>query len=177
MRRFIPASGNLARLPDAIFSVFAIDEAHTQGGVLARDLLDDGRVIHIMDNALAVQAAGRDELLLAGRFLDLGPWYVGFGIVLPLRKSEALAISLTLSHDGELEEKRGDLHELLYLADLYGDSLVMAALEPMIMALAAAIDMNMIDTDTIDMDDLAAGLGSLLSGKPAPDRRRKTARP
>lgn len=161
-----------ARLPTAIFSVFAIEVAPGHAGVLARDLLDDGRTVPIMDHALAAQTAHHGEILIAGRFLDLGPWHIGFGIVLPLRKSEALAISLALSHEGDLEARRGSLHELLYPAHLHGDDLVMTALEPVIASVALAID-----ADMIDVEHLAVGLGSLLSGKPAPKRGRKAVSP
>lgn len=157
-----------ARLPTAIFSAFMVERAHEQGGVLARDLLDEGRVIHIMDKALAAQAAIYREILFTGRFVDLGPWHIGFGIVAPLRKSEALAIRLALSDGEDIEIARGTLHELIYPAHLHGENLVMTALEPMIAALALAID-----TDMLDMADLEASLGSLLAGKAAPKRKRK----
>ena len=49
---------------------------------MARDLLDDDRAVRIMDQALAAQAATYGEILIAGRFVDLGPWHIGFGIVL-----------------------------------------------------------------------------------------------
>lgn len=150
-----------SRMPDSVFSVFEVEKAHPQGGVLARDLLDDGRAVHIMDNALAAQVSRRGEIRLAGRFLDLGPWHIGFGIVLPLRKSEALAIGLALSHEDAPEAPRDNLHELIYPAHLHGDNLVMAALEPMIMALAMAVD-----TDMISGEDIAASLTTLFSGGP-----------
>lgn len=158
-----------ARLPTAIFSVFAVERAHEQCGVLARDLLDDGRTIRIMDQALAALAAIDSEILFTGRFVDLGPWHIGFGIVVPLRKSEALAIRLALSDGGDIETARSTLHELIYPAQLHGVDLVMTALEPVITALALAVD-----TDMLDMADLAAGLGSLLAGKPTPKRKRKS---
>ena len=161
-----------AHLPTAIFSVCTVEAAHGQGSVLARDLLDDGRVVPIMDHALTAQAARHGEILIAGRFLDLGPWHIGFGIVLPLRKSQALAISLALSNEGDLEARRGSLHELLYPAHLHGADLVMTALEPVIASVALAIDAGM-----IDVEHLAVGLGSLLSGKPAPKRKRKAIAP
>lgn len=154
-----------ARLPAAIFSVFAVEPTHQQGGVRARDLLDDGRALLVMDHALAAQAAHHGEFLIAGRFIDLGPWHIGFGIVLPLRKSEVLAIRLALSGEDDLENARGTLHELLYPAHLHGDDVVMAALEPMVTVLALAID-----NDIIDMGDLAAGLASLLPGNSTPKR-------
>ena len=165
-------SASAARLPAAIFSVFAVERAHEQGGVVTRDLLDDGRPIHIMDQALAAQAAIHGEFPIAGRFIDLGPWHIGFGIVLPLRKSEATAIRLALSDGQDTQYARATLHELIYPAHLHGGDLVMTALEPLITALALAID-----TDTIDMDDLAASLGSLLPGPPTPRHKRKTVSP
>lgn len=156
-----------ARLPTAIFSAFMVERAHEQGGVVARDLLDEGPIIHIMDQALAAQAAIYGQMLVAGRFVDLGPWHIGFGIVVPLRKSEALAIRLALSDGEDLEIARSTLHELVYPSHLHGENLVMTALEPMITALALAID-----TDMLDMADLAASLDSLLPDKPAPKRKR-----
>lgn len=172
VRRDPLKSAIAARLPTAIFSVFAVERAHEQGAVLARDLLDDGRAIQVMDQALAAQAATYGEILIAGRFVDLGPWYIGFGIALPLRKSEALAIRLALSDGGDIETARGTLHELIYPAHLHGGDLVMTALEPVITALALAID-----TDMLDMADLADSLGSLLPGKPALKRKRKAVSP
>ena len=157
-----------ARLPTAVFSAFVVERPHEQGGVVARDLLNDGRIIHIMDQALAAQAASYEEILVAGRFVDLGPWYIGFGIVVPLRKSEALAIRLALSDGEDIEIACSTLHELVYPSHLHGENLVMSALEPMITALALAID-----SDMLDVADLAASLGSLLPGKPTPKGKRK----
>ncbi|HXV74344.1 MAG TPA: hypothetical protein VD713_06395 [Sphingomonadales bacterium] len=159
-----------ALLPKAFFSVLEIEGAHPEGGVSARDLVDGGRIIRIMDNALEAQSATAGKIMLAGRFVDLGPWHIGFGIVIALRKSEAMAICMALSDDEELEEKRDDLHELLYSAQLHGHNLVMAALEPMIMSLAIAIDMDM-----VDIEELTSELSSVLPGKPAPKRGRKAA--
>ena len=157
-----------AQLPAANFSVFAAERAHEQGGILAQDLFDDGRFMHIMDQALATQAAIYGEILFTGRFVDLGPWHIGFGIVVPLRKSEALAIRLAVSDGDDIEIARNTLHELIYPSHLHSENLVMTALEPVITALALAID-----TDMLDMTDLATGLGSLLPGKPTPKRNRK----
>lgn len=161
-----------ARLPSAIFSVFVVERAHDQGGVVAHDLLDDDQAIHIMDRALAEQVAIHGEFPIAGRFVDLGPWHIGFGIVIPLRKSEVIAIKLGIADTADSADARATLHELVYPAHLHGLDLVMMALEPAIAALAHAID-----TDVLDIEDLAAGLGTLLSGKPAPRRKRKTLSP
>lgn len=149
-----------ARMPNAVFSTFEVEGVHADGGVIARDLLDDGRVIHIMDNLLEGEVWPGREPIVAGRLVDLGPWYVSFGILVPLRKSEALAISLVYSQpDGADGVGRDDLHELVYSAQLHGDNLVMRAVEPMIMALALAID-----TDAIDLEDIATSLPDMLSG-------------
>jgi hypothetical protein len=75
---------------------------------------------------------------------------------------------LALSDEEDLDAMRGNLHELIYPAHLHGENLVMAALEPLIASLAIAID-----ADMIDLDDLTAGLGSLLSGKPEAKGKRK----
>lgn len=147
-----------AKLPSAFFSIFRIEQPHAEGGVLARDLLDDGRSIHIMDQALAASAAEASDVRFAGRILDLGPWHIGFGIVQRLRKSEALAIWLAVSHQEDLQARRDDLHELIYPAYLYGDNLVMTALEPLIMSLALAIDM-----EDAEADDIFAHLTALLT--------------
>lgn len=156
------------RLPAARFSIFAIEGAYEQGGVIARDLLDEGSAaLHIMDQALAAQAAAWGEFPIAGRFVDLGPWYIGFGIVVPLRKSEIVAIRLAVSGAEDKRAAQETLHELIYPSHLHGANLVMAALEPMITAFASAID-----SDTIEFDDLIAGLPALLPGKPTPKRNR-----
>lgn len=161
-----------ARLPTARFSVFLVQRVHEGGGVLARDLLDDGAVIHVMDRALATQVAALGEFQIAGRFVDLGPWYIGFGIVVPLRKSEAVAIRLGIVNEADITQARAALHELVYPAHLHDLDLVMLALEPAITALAHAID-----TGDLGIDDLATGLGALLPGKPTPKRKRKAPAP
>lgn len=151
------------KLPNAFFTVLEVEGPHEQGGVLAWDLLDDERSIHIMDKALAAQAVESSDIRLAGRFLDVGPWHIGFGIIQTLRKSEALAICLALSSGEEPEAQRDNLHELIYPASLHGDNLVMTALEPMIMALAMGIDMDMIDAE-----DILGHFGAALPDEPDP---------
>jgi hypothetical protein len=158
-----------ARLPKATFSVFAVTHAPGQDRALARDMLAEGRRLTIMDQSLSAQLAGRGEMLIAGRFVDLGPWHIGFGIVQSLRKSEALAISLALSGEDEPAAGCDTLHELLYPVHLHGGNLVMAALEPLIETLALAVD-----SELIDMNDLTASLGPLLTDKRPPKRNRKT---
>jgi len=157
-----------ARLPAARFSVLLVERVHEGGGVLARDLLEDGATVHVMDRALAAQVAALGGFQIAGRFVDLGPWYIGFGIVVPLRKSEAVAIRLGIVDEADITQARVALHELVYPAHLHDLDLVMLALEPAITALAHAID-----TGDLGIDDLATGLGALLPGKPTSKRKRK----
>lgn len=161
-----------SRLPDAIFSVFLVERVHEKGGVVARDLLNNNKSIHIMDRALATQAAIVGEFLIAGRFVDLGPWHIGFGVVVPLRRSEMVAIRLGIADEADVPDARAMLHELVYPAYLHSLDLVMLALEPAITSLA-----HLVDTGDISFDDLAAGIDSLLPGKPAPRRKRKTLAP
>jgi hypothetical protein len=144
------------RLPAAIFSIFDVEAGQAPDIVQARDMLDDGRSVSLMDHALATLVARQGRMLIAGRFVDLGAWHIGFGIVKQLRKSEALAINLSLADDDDIVTRRNDLHELLYPTQLHGENLVMSALEPMIATLALAVD-----ADIIDAEDLMAGFGSL----------------
>ena len=161
-----------SRLPDAIFSIFLVERAHDKGGVVARDLLDDDKAIHIMDRALAAQVAALGEFPIAGRFVDLGSWHIGFGIVVPLRKSETVAIRLGIADEADIPDARAILHELVYPAHLHSLDLVMLALEPAITALA-----HLVDTGDLDIDDFAAGIGTLLPGKPTPRRKGKALAP
>jgi hypothetical protein len=128
------------RLPHAFFSVFEIVDADPSGRVTVKDLIDGGRRLEIMDIALANST--ERGVTFAGRFVDLGPWHVGFGVVEVLRKSEAAAIVIAVSHSGDLAEKRDALHELVYSCRIHDEDLVMHALEPMILALSMAIDMS-----------------------------------
>jgi hypothetical protein len=161
-----------ARLPSAVFSIFAIRDLHEQGGVVAHDLLDSQRPIQIMDKALAAQVAHDEDVVIAGRFVDLGPWYIGFGIVIPLRKSEMVAIELTLSASENPAQARGNLHELFYTAQIHDLDLVMMALEPLIAELALAID-----TDALDPAEFAVMAKALLAGVPAAELTRKARLP
>lgn len=115
-----------------------------------------------MDASLA--ASARPGMVLAGRFLDAGPWFIGFGIVHALKKSEAVAICLALAHDGELDDTRGGLHELVYPCRIHGDDLVLAAIAPMVTAMALAIDAS-----GANMAAILSGLGEAPrpGGRPA----------
>jgi hypothetical protein len=127
-----------ARLPFAFFSIFEVAEPGRDGRIVLTDLLDGGRRIQVFDNSLA--STGRAGTVVAGRFVDLGPWHIGFGTVVALRRSEAAAIVIALSQCGELEGKRDDLHELIYACRLHDEDLVMEAAMPVIAAFAAAVD-------------------------------------
>jgi|GEM_PF-7104053 len=161
-----------ARLPYAVFSIFAIQGLHEEGGIVAHDLLDNQRPIRIMDTALAAQAAHREGILIAGRFVDLGPWHIGFGIVIPLRKSEMVAIGLALSSSDRPAESRGNLHELFYTVQIHDLDLVMMALEPLISALALAID-----RDALDPAEFSRIANALLVSAPAGKQTRKARLP
>jgi hypothetical protein len=134
-------------LPRAFFSIFETEGPHPEGGVMVKDLLDEGRALHVMDNGLA--ASAEQGAIFAARFVDLGPCHVGFGIVLMLRKSEAAAILIALSHDGELADKRDSLHELVYLCRIHDSDLVVAALAPLISVLSLAIDASEVEMEEI----------------------------
>ncbi len=134
------AAGIAERLPHAFFSVFEITEIERGGCVTVKDLIDGGRRLEIMDNALA--ASGERGLVFAGRFVDLGAWHAGLGIVVTLKKSEAAAIVIASLHSGDLAEKREGLHEPVYSSRIHGEDLVMHALQPLILAMAMAIDLS-----------------------------------
>ncbi len=124
-----------ARLPHAFFSVFEVLDGHEAGGVRARDLIAGGTELHIMDEGLATSVAA--GALIAGRFVAIGPWHVGFGVVSNLARSEAVALMLAADHPAT---GRTRLHEVVYRADIHGDNLAMHAIEPLIATLADAVD-------------------------------------
>lgn len=124
-----------ARLPHAFFSVFEVLDGHEAGGVRARDLIAGGPDLHIMDEGLAANVAA--GALFAGRFVAIGPWHVGFGVVSSLARSEAVALMLAADHPAT---GRTRLHEVVHRADIHGDNLAMHAIEPLIATLADAVD-------------------------------------
>ncbi len=132
-----------ARLPAAIYSVFEIAAGPEPDMVLATDMLDP-RIIRIMDPMLAEKVAENGKFLAAGRFVDLGPWHLGSGTALALSEGQALEVCQTFAEEGAA--LRDELHERIYLADLYAGT----ELEPMILALSAVRD--------------AAGFGGLVPG-------------
>lgn len=144
-----------AALPQAFFSIFETEGPHPEGGVMVKDLLDEDRSLHVMDNGLA--ASAEQGAIFAARFVDLGPWHVGFGIVLMLRKSEAAAILIAFSHDSEPADKRDSLHELVCRCRLHHSDLVVAALAPIISALSHAIDAS-----DIRLEEIVSGFASAM---------------
>jgi hypothetical protein len=144
----------LGRLTSAFFSVFEVAEVSKEGRVVLRDLLDEGRRIQVLDNSLAPRS--QPGMLVAGRFVDLGPWHIAFGIVVALRRSEATAILVALASRGAAKDRRDDLHELVYGCRLHDDDIVMEAIMPVIAALAVAVDSGL-----LPMADLTAGLGAM----------------
>jgi hypothetical protein len=122
-----------SRLPTATFSLFEALGHHPEGGVRARDMLA-GHELHIMDDGLAANIEA--GVLFAGRFVALGPWHIGFGVVSMLTRAEAVALMLAAA----IPDGRDELHEIVYRSDLHGEALVMGAIEPIIAALSAAIN-------------------------------------
>jgi hypothetical protein len=151
-----PLKASLAeQLPAAFFSAFEAKEVQPDGSVFALDVLDENRPVCVMDASLAQSIT--PGTLFAGRFIDVGPWHIGFGVIIPLRKSEALALALAMSHEGDLSEKRDSLHEIVYFCHIHRSNLVTEALEPLILALSFAID-----HDEGDFGDLVGQFRSAL---------------
>lgn len=142
-----------ARLPHAFFSVFEVVDGHADGGVRARDLIAGGPELHIMDEGLAASVSV--GALFAGRFVAIGPWHVGFGVVSTLARSEAVALMLAADHPAT---GRTRLHEVVYRADVHGDNLAMHAVEPLIATLSDTIDASSATIDEI-AGRIAAGYG------------------
>jgi hypothetical protein len=133
------------KLPLALFSMFEVEAVSISGEITLRDLLDNDRVLTIMDMSLAKYA--RAGMLIAGRFVDVGQWHIAFGIIVTLKKSEMLAISLGLSIFDDLESKRDTLCPLVYHARIHGAPLTLTAVTPLIELIAAAVDAGAIDVD------------------------------
>jgi hypothetical protein len=126
------------RLPDGFFSIFQVED-HAGGGIVhLKDLIDGNRRVGMRDDTLS--KGGAEGKIIATRLLDLGPWHIGFGNVLVVRRSEAAAILFALSYEGDVSEKRDALHELVYGCWITDDNLVMEALTPLISAIALSID-------------------------------------
>jgi hypothetical protein len=83
----------------ARFSVFFIAARHKAAGVWLEDMLDDGRRIWLMDEALEAQRSGLSHLAM--RVFDAGPFHCGFGIVAALDTAVAAACMLEQQTTGE----------------------------------------------------------------------------
>ncbi len=141
-------------LPKAAFSIFELKAVNPDGSVELHDLLER-REIQVMDNALATN--GKPGLLFAARFIELGPWHLGFGIVIPLRKSETLALLITFPVDDDIGESQEALSQLVYTSRIHKLDLVRTALDPMIDLLVERIEQT-----PSDISQLSAKFASFL---------------
>lgn len=135
-------------------SIFEAEGTHLDGGVVVKDLLDEGHLLHVRTTDW--RASAEQRAMFAARFVDR-PWHISFGIVLMLRKSEAVAILIALSHNGDLADKRDSLHELVYLCHLHHTDLVVAALAPIISVLSHAIDAS-----DAKLEEIVSGFSSAI---------------
>lgn len=122
-------------LGNANFSVFEIVRIDSDSRILLKDLLDDGRELTLVDRGMA--SSGRPGVVFAARLLDVGPWHMGLGIVVVLRKSAAVALGMLLDREG-----REDLHELIYHCELHGIDLAAAVVLPVLEALCEQLDQS-----------------------------------
>lgn len=122
-------------LGDACFSVFEVIRIEGGSRILLKDLLDDSRELTMIDHSLARSA--KPGLVFASRLLDVGPWHMGLGIVMVLRKSEAVALGLLLDKEG-----REELHELIYHCELHDIDLVAAVTLPVLEELCEQFDQS-----------------------------------
>jgi hypothetical protein len=83
----------------ARFSVFYIAARHKAAGVWLEDMLDGGRRLWLMDEALEAQRRGLSHLAM--RIFDAGPFHCGFGIVAKLDTAVAAACMLQQQTSGE----------------------------------------------------------------------------
>ena len=148
-------------LVNACFSVFEIVRIDSDSRILLKDLLDDGRELTLVDHALA--RSGKPGLVFAARLIDVGPWHMGLGIVLALRKSEAVALGMLLSREG-----REDLHELIYHCELHGINLVSAVTLPVVEELCEQLDQS--PQSVAQLLQTLRGQGGPLGAWPAFDR-------
>jgi hypothetical protein len=136
-RESLARSGGHGGASSDIFSLFEIDGAAGAGRTRLKDLANGG-TLDVMDKGLA--ASARRGQQIAGRFIDAGPWHIGFGIVVGLCKSEVAAILLVLNHSGSGVELRESLHELIYRCRLHRRSLVQCAMAPILSVVAFGVD-------------------------------------
>lgn len=122
-------------LGNACFSVFEIVRIDSDSRILLKDLLDDGRELTLVDHALA--SSGRPGGVFAARLLDAGPWHMGLGIVVAVRKSAAVALGMLLDREG-----REGLHELIYHCELHDIDLAAAVTLPVLEELCEQFDQS-----------------------------------
>lgn len=122
-------------LGNACFSVFEIVRIDSDSRILLKDLLDDARELTMVDHALA--RSGRPGGVFAARLLDAGPWHMGLGIVVVVRKSAAVALGMLLDREG-----REGLHELIYHCELHDIDLATAVVMPVLEELCEQFDQS-----------------------------------
>ncbi|MBX6375307.1 MAG: hypothetical protein IRZ13_13875 [Acetobacteraceae bacterium] len=83
----------------ARFSVFYVAARHKAAGVWLEDMLDGGRRLWLVDEALEAQRRGLSHLAM--RVFDAGPYHCGFGIVASLDAAQAAACMLEQQMTGE----------------------------------------------------------------------------
>ncbi|GGG46958.1 hypothetical protein GCM10010964_37880 [Caldovatus sediminis] len=83
----------------ARFSVFHIAARHRAAGLWLEDMLDGGRRLWLVDEALETQRPGLTHLAM--RIFDAGPYHCGFGIVAALDAAQAAACVLEQQMTGE----------------------------------------------------------------------------
>ncbi len=107
------------RMAAAWFSVFRLAGRHEAAGLWLEDLLDNNRRLWLVDEGLEVSAP--DELTLAMRLFDAGPFHAGFGIIVQ-PDQETIDFCLSAKERGARLPFRYSL-----AATLYGDHLLEAA--------------------------------------------------
>jgi hypothetical protein len=139
-------------LPAAKFSVYRIADI-SDGVVTADDLLTAGRRLAVRDNGLS--QSGKAGLCFGARLLEAGRWSIGFGILIPMRKSEVLALKLVAGL-AEGVDLRASMHEPVYMSRLYGTDLVVEVLSGVISTFA-----RLLDDSSLSLDEASARIDEI----------------
>ena len=109
-----PADLALAQcMAGAFFSIFHVVGRHEMAGLWLEDLVDAERRLWLMDEAL--ESSARDEMVLAMRLFDAGPFHAGFGIIVPADEE-----TITFCVEARARGQRLPFRHSL-AATLYGD--------------------------------------------------------
>jgi hypothetical protein len=115
-QRLVPADLELARrMAGAFFSIFRFAARHETAGIWLEDLLEGGRRLWLIDEAL--DASASDGTIFGMRLFDAGPFHAGFGIVVPADE-ETIEFCIEARSRGARLPFRHSL-----AATLYGDSI------------------------------------------------------